>query len=165
VEAMAEKEISDRVRAMVDPILLSEGMELVDIEYRRESKGWVLRLYLDKEEGVTLDDCTRISQEVGRSLDVEDIIQTPYTLEVSSPGLTRSLKTEKDFMKYRHRLIRVKIIDPIRNRRRFKGKLLGVFENRIEIEVDGGVFQIPLSNVAKANLEIDQDVVRKEHTI
>lgn len=153
------------MRAMVDPILLSEGMELVDIEYRRESKGWVLRLYLDKEEGVTLDDCTRISQEVGRSLDVEDIIQTPYTLEVSSPGLTRSLKTEKDFMKYRHRLIRVKTIDPIRNRRRFKGKLLGVSENRIEIEVDGGVFQIPLSNVAKANLEIDQDVFRKEHTI
>jgi ribosome maturation factor RimP len=165
VEVMVEKEILDRVRAMVDPILLSEGMELIDIEYRRESKGWVLRLYLDKEGGVTLDDCTQVSQEVGRGLDVEDFIQTPYTLEVSSPGLTRLLKTEKDFMKYRHRLIRVKTIDPIQNRRQFKGKLLGVSEKRIEIEVDGGVFQIPLSNVAKANLEIDQDVFHKEHAI
>jgi ribosome maturation factor RimP len=162
---MVEKEMVDRVREMVDPILLDEGMELVDIEYRRESKGWVLRLYLEKEGGVTLDDCTRVSQEVGRSLDVEDFIQTPYTLEVSSPGLTRPLKTEKDFMKYCYHFIKVKTVDPIENRRQFKGKLLGVSENRIEIEVEGGVFQIPLSNVAKANLEIDRDVFRKEDPI
>jgi ribosome maturation factor RimP len=158
-----EKEIVDQVRSMADPIILNEGMELVDVEYRRESKGWVLRLTLDKEGGVTLDDCTRISHEVGRSLDVEDFIQTPYTLEVSSPGLTRPLKTEKDFMKYRHRLIKVKTVDPIENRRQFKGRLLGVSENRIEIDGEGGIFQIPLSNVAKANLEVDQDVLRKEH--
>jgi ribosome maturation factor RimP len=160
-----DKEIVDRVSAMVVPILLSEGMELVDIEYRRESKGWVLRLYLDKEGGVTLDDCTRISQEVGRGLDVEDFIQTPYTLEVSSPGLTRSLKTEKDFMKYRYRLIKVKTIDPIGNRRQFKGRLVEVSGNRIDLEVDGEVFQIPLSNVAKANLEIERDMLRKEHAM
>ena len=159
---MTEREIVERVRAMIHPIVLNEGMELVDVEYRRESGGWVLRLILDKEGGVTLDDCTRVSQEVGRSLDVEDIIQTSYTLEVSSPGLTRPLKTEKDFMKYLHRLVKVKTVDPIQNRRQFKGKLLGVSENGVEIEVDRGIFQIPLSNVAKANLEIDQDVLRKE---
>jgi len=159
------KEIVDRVRAIAVPILFNEGIELVDIEYRRESKGWVLRLYLDKEGGVTLDDCTEVSQEVGRNLDVDDFIQTPYTLEVSSPGLTRPLKTEKDFTKYRYRLIKVKTVDPIENRRQFKGRLLGVSENRIEIEIEGGVFQIPFSNVAKANLEIDRDVLRKEHPI
>jgi ribosome maturation factor RimP len=140
-------------------------MEVVDVEYRRESGGWVLRLILDKEGGVTLDDCTRVSREVGRSLDVEDVIQTAYTLEVSSPGLTRPLKTDKDFMKYLHRLVKVRTVDPIQNRRQFKGKLLGVSENGVQIEVDGGVFQIPLSNVAKANLEIDQDMLRKEHRI
>jgi ribosome maturation factor RimP len=160
-----EKEIVDRVRTMADPIISDEGMELVDVEYRRESRGWVLRLTLDKEGGVTLADCTRISHEVGRSLDVEDFIQAPYTLEVSSPGLTRPLKTEKDFMKYRHSLIKVKTLDPIENRRQFKGRLLGVSENRIEIEVDGGIFQIPLSNVAKANLEVDQDLLHKEHSV
>jgi ribosome maturation factor RimP len=162
---MTDGEILGRVRAMIHPIVSNEGMEVVEIEYRRESAGWVLRLILDKEGGVTLDDCTRVSQEVGRSLDVEDVIQTPYTLEVSSPGLTRPLKTEKDFMKYRHRLIKVKTVDPIQNRRQFKGKLMGVSENGVEIEVDGGIFCIPLSNVAKANLEIDQDVFRKEHRI
>ncbi|OGP95171.1 MAG: hypothetical protein A2157_18175 [Deltaproteobacteria bacterium RBG_16_47_11] len=162
---MTEREIVNRVCAMIHPIVLNEGMEVVDIEYRRESGGWVLRLILDKEGGVTLDDCTRVSQEVGRSLDIEDIIQTSYALEVSSPGLTRPLKTEKDFMKYRHRLVKVKTVDPIQNRRQFKGKLMEVSENGVEIEVDGGIFQIPLSNVAKANLEIDQDVLRKGHRI
>ncbi|RPI99648.1 MAG: ribosome maturation factor RimP [Deltaproteobacteria bacterium] len=149
------REIADRVFAIADPILNSEAMELVDIEYRREPRGWVLRLYIDKEGGVTLDDCSRVSQEVGRILDVEDFILTPYTLEVSSPGLNRVLKREKDFVKYRDRLIRVKTFDPIGNRRQFKGRLLGFSENRIEIEVDGETFQIPLSNVAKANLEME----------
>jgi ribosome maturation factor RimP len=160
-----EKEVVDRVRAIIHPIVLNEGMELLEIEYRRESSGWVLRLILDKEGGVTLDDCTRVSQEAGRSLDVEDVVQTPYTLEVSSPGLTRPLKTEKDFEKYRGHLIKLRTVDPIMDRRQFKGKLLGVVENTVEIEVDGGIFHIPLSNVAKANLEIDQDVFRKEHRI
>jgi len=160
---MTEREIVDRVRTMIHPIVSNAGMEVVDVEYRREARGWVLRLILDKEGGVTLDDCTRVSQEMGRSLDVEDVIQTPYTLEVSSPGLTRPLKTEKDFMKYRNRLIKVKTVDPIQNRRQFRGKLLGGSENGIEIEVEGGILQIPLSNVAKATLEIDQDVLRKEH--
>jgi len=157
-----DKEIVDRVRAIAEPIVSDEGMELVDVEYRRESKGWVLRLYLDKEGGVTLDDCTRISREVGRSLDVEDLIQIPYTLEVSSPGLSRPLKTEKDFMKHRHRLIKVKTLDPIQARRQFKGRLIGVSANQIEMEVDGGILQIPLSNVAKANLEVEPDLLRKE---
>ncbi|HMK76648.1 MAG TPA: ribosome maturation factor RimP [Thermodesulfobacteriota bacterium] len=156
-------EIVDRVRAIADPIISDEGMELVDVEYRRESKGWVLRLYLDKGGGVTLEDCSRISQEIGRSLDVEDLIQIPYTLEVSSPGLTRPLKTEKDFMKYRNSLIKVKTLDPIQNRRQFKGRLLGVSANQIEMEAEGGIFQIPLSNVVKANLEVEPDLFRKEH--
>ncbi len=162
---MVPKEIVKRVRTIIDPILFQEGLELADIEYRRESKGWVLRLYLDKEGGVTLDDCTRVSQEVGRNLDIEDLIQAPYTLEVSSPGLTRSLKTEKDFIKYCYHCVKVKTFDPIENRRSFKGRLLGVSENKIEIESDGGIFQIPLNNVAKANLEMDQNGLRKDRHI
>jgi ribosome maturation factor RimP len=162
---MVPKEIVKRVRALIDPILFQEGLELADIEYRRESKGWILRLYLDKEGGVTLDDCTRVSQEVGRNLDIEDFIQSPYTLEVSSPGLNRSLKTENDFIKNCHRLVKVKTFDPIENRRNFKGRLQGVSENKIEIESEGEIFKIPLSNVAKANLEIDQNVLPKERQV
>jgi ribosome maturation factor RimP len=148
-------EVIDRVREIVAPVLLEEGMECVDLEYRREAPGWVLRLYIDKEGGVTLDDCTRINQKVGRILDVENPIETPYHLEVSSPGLTRPLKTERDFVKYRNRLVKVKTIEPIGNRRLFKGKLLGVVDRGIEVEMDGEVFHIPIQNIAKARLELE----------
>lgn len=149
------KEIADRVHALADSILSNDGMELVEIEYRRESRGWVLRLYVDREGGVSLYDCARISQDLGRVLDIEDFIPNPYTLEISSPGLNRSLKREKDFVKYRNHLVKVKTFDPIGNRHQFRGKLLGLFENQIEMEVDGGIVHIPLSNVAKANLELE----------
>jgi ribosome maturation factor RimP len=160
-----ERDVIDRVRALILPIVLNDGMELVDIEYRRESGGWVLRVTLDKEGGVTLDDCTRVSQEVGRNLDVEDIIPTSYTLEVSSPGLNRPLRTEKDFLKHLHQLVKVKTVDPVENRRQFKGRLQGVSKEGVEIQVDGRIFQIPFSNVGKANLEVDQEMLRKEHRI
>jgi ribosome maturation factor RimP len=91
---------------------------------------------------------------------VEDFILNPYTLEVSSPGLDRPLKKEEDFIKYRGRLIKVKTSHPIGVRRQFKGRLLGLSEGRIEIEADGEVFRIPLSDVAKANLEIDSYPLR-----
>lgn len=149
------EEILERVRLLTDPILSSIGMELVDVQYRREARGWVLRLIIDKEGGVTLDDCTLVSREMGRALDVEDLISTPYALEVSSPGLDRPLKTERDYLKYRDHLIRVKTFSPVENRREFKGKLLGIANNLIEIQINEGVYQIPLANVAKANLEMD----------
>ena len=149
------QETIDRVRAVADSILISEGMELVDVEYRREPVGWVLRLTLDKKGGVTLDDCTRISQEMGRSLDIEDLISNPYHLEISSPGLDRPLKNERDFIRFSERRIRVKTIDPIGKQKSFKGKLRKYLEGRIEIETDGGIVEIPLSNIAKANLEVE----------
>jgi len=152
---IVSKEIVGQVQAIVNPLLLSEGLELVEIQYRREARGWVLRLFIDKEGGVTLDDCTRISQEIGRNLDVEDFILTPYILEVSSPGLTRPLKEEKDFIKYCNHLIKVKTFNPIEGHQQFKGKLLKVSEKQIEIETEGRIFRIPLSNVAKANLELE----------
>jgi ribosome maturation factor RimP len=149
------KEIIERVECLADPILRNIEMELVETEYRREARGWVLRLYIDKEGGVTLDDCTRVSQEIGRVLDIEDLISVPYTLEVSSPGLRRPLRREKDFQKYRDRMIRVKTFAPVENRRQFKGKLMGLVDQCIEIGADDEIFRIPLSNIAKANLEID----------
>ncbi len=152
---MAQEETSERVRSIADAIVAEQGMELVDVEYRREARGWVLRLYIDKEGGVTLEDCTRISREVGRSLDVEDFILNPYTLEVSSPGLDRPLKKEKDFLRFRDRLVRIKTVSPMEGRRQFRGRLLGLSGDRIQIEMEGRVIDIPLSNVAKANLELE----------
>ena len=148
-------EIVNRVTKIIAPILLDEGMECVDLEYRREAIGWVLRLYIDKEGGVTLDDCARINQQVGRTLDVKNPIDTPYHLEVSSPGLTRPLKTERDFVKYQNRLIKVKTAEPIGNQRQFKGRLLRVVTEGIDIEMDGTVFHIPFQSIAKARLELE----------
>jgi ribosome maturation factor RimP len=152
---MAPNEIVGHVRAIADPLLTNEGMELVEVNYRRESRGWVLRLTIDKEGGVTLDDCSRVSQQVGRELDVEDFISSPYVLEVSSPGLTRPLRTEKDFIKYCNRLIKLRTVDPINSRQQFKGKLLSVSNNQIELKMEEGIVQIPLAKIAKANLEIE----------
>jgi ribosome maturation factor RimP len=152
---MDTQDVIERVDRLASPVLLSEGLELVEVEYRREARGWVLRLYVDKEGGITLDDCAQISREIGRNLDVEDFITTPYILEVSSPGLTRSLKTEKDFMKYRDRLVKVRTNQPVGNRRQFTGMLRGTTGEGIQIEVDGKVFVVPFSFIAKANLDIE----------
>lgn len=148
-------EIKEKVKTLIDPILLEQRLELVEIEYQREARGWVLRLYIDKEGGVTLDDCTRVSQEVGRILDVEDLIPVPYFLEVSSPGLTRPLKTERDFRKAQNQLVKIRTFEPVINRREFKGKILEVTNQTIEIDVDGVKIQIPISKIAKANLELE----------
>lgn len=149
------EEMIHRLMKMIDPILLDEGMECVDLEYRREARGWILRIYIDKEGGVTLDDCARINQKVGRTLDVENPIESPYHLEVSSPGLTRPLKTEKDFVRYQTRLVRVKTVEPIENQRQFKGRLLRVIDKGIEIEMDETIVHIPFQSIAKARLELE----------
>lgn len=154
---MTREEIVDRVRQLADSLLTQGGLELVEVEFRREARGWVLRLYVDKEGGITVDDCAEVSREMGRILDVEDFISDPYMLEVSSPGLTRFLRNERDFMKYLNRRVKVTTREPIGNRRQWKGRIRGVEGDRVELEVDGELFQIPLSNVAKANLEMELD--------
>lgn len=152
---MTSDEVISRVSEIVKPILKSEGMELVDIEYRREANGWVLRIYIDKEGGVTIGDCTLVSRAIERILDIEDFITNPYNLEVSSPGLTRPLKSEEDFKRFRERIIKLKTFQPIENRRNFRGRLIDFSNNQIEMEVDGKIIHIPLKDVAKANLDID----------
>ncbi len=145
-------EIPSRIKEIINPILFDEGVDLVDLDYRREAKGWVLRLYIDKEGGITLDDCTRISREVSRILDIENPIENPYTLEVSSPGLTRPLKSERDFKRFQNRLIKVKTMAPIGNQKMFKGRLLTADSEGIEMDWDGKSLRILFQNIEKANL-------------
>ncbi|MCX8116377.1 MAG: ribosome maturation factor RimP [Desulfobacterota bacterium] len=152
---MSRESIIQRVSELLTPILEEERMECVEIEYRREAMGWVLRLYLDKEGGVTLDDCSRVSQTLSRILDVEDLIANPYRLEVSSPGLTRPLKSRKDFLRYQNRLIQVSTNEPIGNQRHFKGRLMRVVDQGIELNVNDTMVHIPLQSIAKARLELE----------
>jgi len=88
--------LTDALWEVIEPIVASEEMELVNIDYVRESRGWILRLYVDTPEGVTIDHCARLSRQLGDVLDVKDIVPHPYILEVSSPGLNRILRKEKD---------------------------------------------------------------------
>jgi ribosome maturation factor RimP len=147
--------LRQEVRQVVEPILESQGFELVDLEYQRESQGWVLRIYLDREGGVSLDDCAEISHEVGAVLEVKDLIPRAYILEVSSPGLTRPLKKPEDFNRFRNQMVKIKLYEPLEGRRNFKGTLLGVEGDRVRVEVEQQVYELPLQGIAKANLEID----------
>ncbi|MCK5551967.1 MAG: ribosome maturation factor RimP [Deltaproteobacteria bacterium] len=150
-----EGEMERAVSEIVEPIVTSHGMELIDVEYRREASGWVLRIYIDKKEGVSLGDCALVSNEVGPVIDVEDLFESPYTLEVSSPGLNRTLKKERDFERFKGGLARIRTHDAIGGRRNFKGRLLGCTNAVIQIGIGGEVLDIPLLNVAKANLEFE----------
>ena len=153
--AVTDADILVKVRPVAERILESEGMELVDIEYRRERGGRVLRLIIDQEGGVTLDDCASISHELDRNLDVEDISPGPYTLEVSSPGLNRPLKKESDFHRFINRVVRVKTASPVEDRRTFRGRLLACRDGSVEIEVERSVVKIPMDCIVKANLEYE----------
>ena len=137
------------------PILGDEGLELVDVEFQREKQGWVLRVYIDKPGGVTLDDCTDISYQLSAVLDVEDLIDTSYTLEVSSPGLTRPLKELNDYERYKGQLVKIKTYKPIDGKKVFRGKLIGLENKIVKIENEKGEHEIPFENIAKANLNFE----------
>ena len=149
-------ELIERIKAIALPIVEGEGLELVDVEFQRERGGWVLRLYIDKEEGVSLADCETVSAQLGDILDVEDLIDHPYNLEVSSPGLNRPLSREADFTRFAGRLVRITTLKPLGGRRRFVGRLLGLRDGNVILqEEDGSSAAIPHSAIAKARLEVE----------
>jgi ribosome maturation factor RimP len=137
---------------LTEPVVRAEGMEIIEIEYRRESVGWVLRMYVDRDEGVSVDDCARISRVVGDLLDVADIIYNPYHLEVSSPGLDRPLRKREHFAKCIGKVVEIKTLLPLVTRRNFKGILKDVGTGEVTVECDNQLFEIPFSNMDRARL-------------
>ena len=152
---MAKVPIAQSVTDLIEPVLAAEGLELVDVEYKKEGPNWVLRIFIDKEKGITVGDCQKVSHLTGDLIDVEETIKTPFNLEVSSPGLNRSLKREKDFLKFKGRQIRLHSLSPIDNRRKFIGILAGFKDQTVFLELDGKLLEIPLRQVGKANLVIE----------
>lgn len=151
----------DRIRELVEPVLTFEGMELVDIECLRMKSRWLVRIYIDKEGGVTLDDCSEISKQVGDVLDIHDLPPGSYTLEVSSPGLDRPLVKDGDFIKYRGRNIHVRIAEKLEGIKNFRGRLVDYLEHGDEkvviIDVSGKTYRIPRASIVKARLEYEFD--------
>ncbi|WP_298435322.1 ribosome maturation factor RimP [Geobacter sp.] len=158
---MAHQDVATRVAGIVEGIVAPLGMELVDVEYKREGRQMVLRLFLDKEGGITLDDCSEVSRELSEILDVEDFIGDRYTLEVSSPGLNRPLRKESDYDRFRGRLVKIRtfelLADEAGNRRKtFLGDLEGLHDGVVVIRLrEGQMARIPLEKIAKANLEFE----------
>jgi ribosome maturation factor RimP len=137
---------------MVKPVIEDLGCEFWGCEYVPVSGHATLRIYIDKPEGVTVDDCANVSYEVSGILDVEDPISGAYNLEISSPGLDRPLMSPAHFERYKGEIISVRTYEPIMGRRKFKGPLVNVTADGIEMEVDGEVYEIPFDEIDKANL-------------
>lgn len=147
--------LRDKLQALVGPVVEGLGYELWELEYSPGRGSGCLRLYIDAAEGITLEDCERVSRAVSELLDTEDPIPGHYTLEVSSPGLDRPLRTADQFGRYVGEQVFVETLQPIDGRRRYQGPLTAAGPETIEIEVDGRRCVLPLSAIRKAHLAPD----------
>jgi ribosome maturation factor RimP len=147
--------IEDRITALAGPIVKELNLELVDVQYRKEGANWYLRLFIDKEGGVDVEDCKLVSEKVGQALDEADPIPHSYYLEVSSPGVERPLKKKDDYIRFRGQPIKLKTYAPIAGRKSFRGLLQGVDADNVILEVEKKQIAIPLEQVAKAHLVLE----------
>ena len=144
--------ISDQIELLVEAPIESLGYELVGIEYIKNGVNTVLRLYIDSEQGIGIEDCERVSHQVNGILEVEDPISSAYALEVSSPGFDRPLFKERDFIRFTGSEVKMSMKLPIQGRRNFRGILQGFSDGDILVEVDGEIYELPLTKLSKAKL-------------
>ncbi len=145
--------LEKRLLAIVEPVVRSEALVLVELQWRSEGRGHVLRIYLDRREGgVTLEECAEVSRQVSHLLDVEDVIPGSFHLEVSSPGLTRRIKRPQEFELFAGRPARLVVQEEGGKTATIKGILKGLKADEVLIETQGRVRAVPLARVAKANL-------------
>jgi ribosome maturation factor RimP len=148
-KSMASKKVEDIVAQLAKKIVDKHSFELVDVEYVKEGGTWYLRVYIDKPHGITIDDCQVVSQELDKVLDQEDPIKQSYTLEVSSPGIDRPLKSDKDFERYKGRPVEIKLFQSIDGIKVFEGELQGLLNNSIIIKNDESqILEFEKDNVA-----------------
>ncbi len=147
--------IRDTLVGLLKPVVEELGIELWELEYAANRGNGLLRLYIDTADGVTLDDCERVSRAVGDLLDREDPLPGHYTLEVSSPGLERPLRTATHFARYVGEQVYVELAQPVEERRRFKGVLVAASDVSIGVEVDGQRHELPIAGIRKAHLVTD----------
>jgi ribosome maturation factor RimP len=150
--------VAERVWQIAEPLVTHEGLEIVDVEYRRESNGLVLRLYLDRAGGggaVSLDDLTQISRQLGDVLDVHDAVPGSYHLEVSSPGINRRLRRPEHFRRYLGQKVRVRTIGAVAGRRSFVGVLQAVDAQAIVIREADAEHAVRFAEIAQANYEAE----------
>lgn len=146
----------ERVWQIAEPLVTENGMEIVDIDYRREGRGSVLRFYLDRVEGgVTIDTLTAMSRRLGHVIEAHDVVPGRYLLEVSSPGINRRLRQPDHFRRYIGKRVRVRVLDRSRGKREFVGLLSEVEEGGVVLGAATGDLFIAFDNIAQANYEHD----------
>jgi ribosome maturation factor RimP len=142
-----------KIKELLRPVVEAMGYEFVGCKYIAQGAYTVLRLYIDKQDGVTLDDCSKVSAQLSAVLDVEELITGRYTLEVSSPGVDRPLFTLEHFTRFIGHKVVIRLSTPLDNRRKFKGVITGVEGDHVVIDVVGEIFKLPFDMIEMANLE------------
>jgi ribosome maturation factor RimP len=145
----------ERLIELIEPPLAALGFELADLDAHAGKRG-LLRIFIDREQGVTLEDCERVSEQLGTWLDVEDPLPGSYVLEVSSPGFDRRLRTLKHFDRFAGERAKVELKDSREGRRRLTGRIVGTDERDVVIDVDGAIWRVPLNDIAVARLAPQQ---------
>ena len=138
---------------LFEPVVESMGYELVGVEFVGGGGHGTLRVYIDRDDGVSVDDCAAISHQISGILDVEEPIQQAYDLEISSPGIDRPLFKLADFERFAGHMVKIKLAVGLQGRKNFKGELQGVADPQlITVQVDGETFDLPFADIARANL-------------
>jgi ribosome maturation factor RimP len=160
----------DRIRAVAERVAGSRGLEVFDLQFRTESRGWVLRVFLDKPgtpvvagragtavvDGVSIEDCQHVSLDLGTLLDVEDVIGHRYILEVSSPGLDRPLRRAEDYRRFTGCLAKIVLSEPVEGQTHVEGRLGGLDDDHVLVEVGKQrMRRIPLALISRARLEVE----------
>jgi len=151
----ARRDIEQRVHRMVEELVCGSDLELVDARFIREGRQTFLRVFIHRDEGITLTHCQSLSERLDLALEVEDFIPDSYILEVSSPGLNRPLRTRRDFERNVGRLARISTTEVLDDRNRFLGWIREVDDRELTLEGSKSTWRIPLESIAKAKLEIE----------
>ncbi len=153
----------EQIRAIAERVARSRGLEVWDIQSRRETSGHVVRVFIDRpgpaaspEDSVSIEDCAEVNRELGTILDVEDPLPFTYTLEVSSPGLDRPLRDASDYQRFAGRLAKIVVREPVDNQKAFEGRLLGLEQDDMLLEAPNGrTHRLPLRLITRGRLEVE----------
>ena len=153
----------EQIRAIAERVAASRGLEIWDIQSRREASGHVVRVFIDRpgpaatpEESVSIEDCEQVNRELSTILDVEDPLPFAYTLEVSSPGLDRPLRDANDYQRFAGRLAKIVVSEPVDNQKAFAGRLRGLEENDVMLETPNGrMHRLPMRLITRGRLDVE----------
>ncbi len=160
---MKRTDIMQEVEEILRPIAARYGLETVDVSLNGEAHRTVLRVLMDRPDGgITVEECARVNEALSRQLDLYDLFDHPYTLEVSSPGLDRPLRTDADFRRFAGKRAEIKTFGPVGGQRSFRGILLGVIGEAVVLQVDTQQVQVPKGEIAQVRLVVEMDDLRAD---